>query len=42
MENEASISTLYGYLETLEVLKKWNSGLPKATTVLNLDVDSFI
>lgn len=42
MENEGSGSTLCGYLETFEVLKKRNSGLPKATSVLNLDVDLFI
>lgn len=42
MENEASSSTLHDYLETLEVLKKWNSGLPKAISVLHLDVDLFI
>lgn len=42
MENEASSSTWHGYLEILEVFKKWDSGLPKETAVLNLDVDLFI
>lgn len=42
MENETSSSTLHDYLETLEVLKKWKSGFPKATSVLHLDVDLFI
>ena len=41
MEKEASSSTLHDYLETLEVLK-WNSGLPKAMSVLHLNVDLFV